>query len=358
MKKFLCFCVMCLAIAFTNKSMADEVECKNGTNIGWFDCLDEGDDDTFVWKEEGDECTVHGNENTLEAKCKKSSSTGTYVAGEKCKGSDIELPGLIEDKYVRRCVATKCKNGYEVRDGWCQKKQVNTSKQGNNSGSNESTFKQEQSVATVYFPNDISELSDDVSEKISSFLKQFSKTDIERIIVLGGASCAGTDEHNKELAKERTQAVKDNILQIYNDISVDDYSMAAADDFYKNDCDEQKAAQYRMVRIYVVMKHVDVVSSSDDENSAVMLVLHIQNIINEFAGERSVWKDAEGNFNTARLVSDSVAGVVLGTAGAVITSKIVKKNQIEQGFEDLKCVVGGQEVAGWGDEFNVGLSTY
>ncbi len=69
----------------------------------------------------------------------------------------------------------------------------------------------------------------------------------------------------------------------------------------------------------------------------------------------SVWRDADGNFNTARLASDSIAGVVLGTAGGVITSKIVKKNQIKNGFEELKCTIGGQVVATYGDEFTVGV---
>ncbi len=69
----------------------------------------------------------------------------------------------------------------------------------------------------------------------------------------------------------------------------------------------------------------------------------------------SVWKDEKGNFNTSRLVSDSVAGVVLGTAGGLITSNIVKKNQIEDGFEDIQCTVGGQVISNWGDEFRVGI---
>ena len=69
----------------------------------------------------------------------------------------------------------------------------------------------------------------------------------------------------------------------------------------------------------------------------------------------SVWKNKDGNFNTSRLVSDSVAGVVLGTAGGLITSNVVKKNQIKGGFEDIQCTVGGQVVAGWGDEFRVGI---
>lgn len=71
--------------------------------------------------------------------------------------------------------------------------------------------------------------------------------------------------------------------------------------------------------------------------------------------DTSVWKDADGNFNTARLVSDSVAGVVLGTAGALITSSVVKKNQIKKGFEDIVCTIGGQEVGSYGDEISVGI---
>lgn len=71
--------------------------------------------------------------------------------------------------------------------------------------------------------------------------------------------------------------------------------------------------------------------------------------------EDSVWKTAEGKFNTSRLISDSFAGVVLGTAGGLITSKVVKKNQVENGFEDIECSIGGQKVADWGDQFRVGI---
>ncbi len=69
----------------------------------------------------------------------------------------------------------------------------------------------------------------------------------------------------------------------------------------------------------------------------------------------SVWRNEEGKFNTARLISDSVAGVVLGTVGGIVTSKLVKKNQLKKGFEDLSCAIGGQTVAGYGDDFTVGL---
>ncbi len=61
----------------------------------------------------------------------------------------------------------------------------------------------------------------------------------------------------------------------------------------------------------------------------------------------SVWTTAEGNFNGARLASDSIAGVVLGTTGALITSNVVKKNQIKSGFEDIVCTVGGQTVGSY-----------
>ena len=67
------------------------------------------------------------------------------------------------------------------------------------------------------------------------------------------------------------------------------------------------------------------------------------------------WRNEEGKFNTSRLLSDSIAGVVLGTAGGLITSSVVKKSQVSDGFEDMQCTVGGQVVAGWGDEFRVGI---
>lgn len=69
----------------------------------------------------------------------------------------------------------------------------------------------------------------------------------------------------------------------------------------------------------------------------------------------TVWKTEDGKFNTSRLISDSVAGVVLGTTGALVTSKLVKKSQIKNGFEDIQCTIGGQNVANWGDEFVVGM---
>ncbi len=79
----------------------------------------------------------------------------------------------------------------------------------------------------------------------------------------------------------------------------------------------------------------------------------LKEISNKFG--RSRWKTAHGNFNGARLASDSIAGVVLGTVGGVVTSNIIKKNQVKGGFEDINCAVGGQHVADYGDQFRVGI---
>lgn len=71
--------------------------------------------------------------------------------------------------------------------------------------------------------------------------------------------------------------------------------------------------------------------------------------------ERSVWKNADGSFNATRLASDLTAGVVLGTVGGVVSGVLIKKAQVEKGFDALNCSVGGQKVADWGDEFKVGF---
>lgn len=93
-------------------------------------------------------------------------------------------------------------------------------------------------------------------------------------------------------------------------------------------------------------KHIEIVSIAND----------LQNMNNQFERDRSHWKTASGNFNGARLASDSIAGVVLGTAGGLITSNVIKKNQIRSGFEDLQCVIAGQVVADYNDEFTTRIN--
>ncbi|MCQ2581390.1 MAG: hypothetical protein MJ170_00200 [Alphaproteobacteria bacterium] len=98
------------------------------------------------------------------------------------------------------------------------------------------------------------------------------------------------------------------------------------------------------------------IDSTQYENAEIDKVYEdIKVLESKYAKKASEWKDEEGKFNTARLASDSIAGVVLGTVGGVVTSTVIKKNQVEDGFEDLKCSIGGQSVATWGDEFQVGL---
>ena len=97
-------------------------------------------------------------------------------------------------------------------------------------------------------------------------------------------------------------------------------------------------------------------NKANNEQAKQKLVTAAEKLDTMFAGFKvSKWKNEEGKFNTARLASDSIAGVVLGTTGGLITSSVMKKKQVEQGFEDLQCTVGGQPVAGWGDEFMVGI---
>lgn len=82
---------------------------------------------------------------------------------------------------------------------------------------------------------------------------------------------------------------------------------------------------------------------------------NIDYALNKYFQGSSVWKNDEGKFNTARLASDSIAGVVLGTVGGVVTSTVMKKNQVKKGFENLKCTIGGQDVAEYADVFEVKL---
>ena len=103
-------------------------------------------------------------------------------------------------------------------------------------------------------------------------------------------------------------------------------------------CEDDKASKLR------ITKSTATINSAAQQLNDIMAGLKI-----------SVWKNREGEFNTARLASDSIAGVVLGTAGGLITSHLVKKGQVKAGFEDIQCTIGGQKVADWGDEFTVGI---
>ena len=82
-------------------------------------------------------------------------------------------------------------------------------------------------------------------------------------------------------------------------------------------------------------------------------ISNINSFFDMSEANRNVWRDEDGQFNTARLASDATAGVVLGTVGGIVSAKIIKKKQLEKGFDVLHCTVGGQKMADYGDTFQV-----
>ncbi len=81
----------------------------------------------------------------------------------------------------------------------------------------------------------------------------------------------------------------------------------------------------------------------------------LNNLQEEADLKQSVWRNKDGKFNTMRLLSDSVAGVALGTVGGVWVHEVLRKNQIESGFEAIGCTVGGETVADFGSVFQIGF---
>lgn len=124
--------------------------------------------------------------------------------------------------------------------------------------------------------------------------------------------------------------------------------------------DGQRQEVERMIQEKIGKKfdELDATNKLQDEQRASQdRVNSAMSVLNAFAAgqDASVWRNADGKFNTARLASDATAGVILGTAGGLISNKVIKKNQIKKGFEGIGCYVGGQVVADFGDEFTVGM---
>lgn len=138
-------------------------------------------------------------------------------------------------------------------------------------------------------------------------------------------------------------------------------SMASAINMVKVECGKGAGCNGQTVSVYVnaIAEAMNSCSApvEDESNVNTKRLAEAVAALDKYRSglDVSVWKDAEGNFNTARLVSDSIAGVVLGTAGGLITSSVVKKNQVKSGFEDVVCTIGGQEVGSYGDEISVGI---
>ena len=129
-----------------------------------------------------------------------------------------------------------------------------------------------------------------------------------------------------------------------------------------NQCDDLECIENRLKQLTEIDKLLKEwcdagYSTTTPDNSAQINAAKsaISAFFSTAESSANVWKDKDGNFNTARLASDLTAGVVLGTVGGVVSGVVIKKKQVEKGFDALHCTVGGQTVADWGDIFNVGL---
>jgi hypothetical protein len=204
----------------------------------------------------------------------------------------------------------------------------------------------------VFFNNNSSDIptingtncTEKIKTELEPYLKNKEKDDL-LVALIGTASQSASDPHNATLSKRRTATIKRTIQAINNKIEVVEYGAGEVNAYKVEKPDD------RAVVIWFSTKD-EHISDADRKtlNDTYTKLMGFGFI----SAERNVWKDAEGKFNTSRLLSDSVAGVVLGTAGGLITSSVVKKNQLEDGFEDIKCTIGGQTVGAWGDEMFVG----
>ncbi|MBE6458164.1 MAG: hypothetical protein E7011_05170 [Alphaproteobacteria bacterium] len=168
--------------------------------------------------------------------------------------------------------------------------------------------------------------------------------------------------HNE--VAEKTSATEVVALIMENTQSLNDAQrndvLAMIVNYTRQLSSDQQAQVNAMIASYVEpkLKRIDAdMAKVRQQEIARDKINSAMSVLNAFASgaDVSVWKNAEGKFNTVRLASDAAAGVVLGTAGGLISNSIIKKNQIKKGFDDVKCSVGGQIVSDYADEFVVGV---
>ncbi len=223
------------------------------------------------------------------------------------------------------------------------------------------------------FPTTIDSKDENCEEELKKELTKYLKRGDIGYYILGAASKTGSEAQNTKLSKQRMKTVRglitkdDDTNQEVGSLYLGKLNAGDPTSGYSDNARDRSVVVCfglsdlsELIDNPAVQQQVGITVPECYKNKwgqiKDMLALRVQ-IENKYpmiAVERSVWKDKDGNFNTARLLSDSIAGVVLGTAGGLITANVVKKNQIENGFEDLRCTVGGQTVADWGDEFSVG----
>lgn len=172
-----------------------------------------------------------------------------------------------------------------------------------------------------------------------------------------GSSCKCVNDTEKKLKfedgkcvekSEYTQCKKLGAQAEWDDINGKCKCLDSNMDFFDGEC---KHTEEYLSELEKSKKAAE--KKTAEEHIKDFATKNLDSVVANF--DRSEWRDIDGNFNTARLASDSVAAVVLGTAGGLISSKVIKKKQVENGFEDIKCTIGNQEVADWGDEFQVGI---
>ena len=139
-------------------------------------------------------------------------------------------------------------------------------------------------------------------------------------------------------------------------LSCDEVNSLLSDGFSEQKLDELLKKSDAITELFNKWCYASVSQQSDDENQEKLDVnAKIAKVKLDalFGGKRTVWRTEEGKFNTARLASDATAGVVLGTVGGIVSGKVIKKKQLEKGFDALQCTVGGQKMADYGDTFQV-----
>ena len=368
-----CMVMIAFAICTTN-AWAGSVMKNDPNAIGILDCIWENNWVAAEVFDCSDRSWSH-NFHSTKAICKKFVADAYYnkykddtgmTGGEGWPDNVTKLPKLIDDKYMLRCVAIECEDGYELaRDkkgnsmGWCQKK--NSARR---NGFN-ITLKNGQKLNNLSF---VDFTYADVTGKVYGTIAYVDKNnpDFKDDFEMGDVSRIDDKDVSSFLSGAKTGHIENASSWIIYECDTNNAYIAAEQIGVKDElqhwlilskpeCASSGGTQCENIPVY--KKCVKKSNNGESESGATSTTVfdNLDKFISEKFVGSSVWKNDEGNFNTARLVSDSVAGVVLGTAGGIITSHIIKKNQIENGFDDLKCTIGGQTVASYGDEFRVGV---
>jgi len=97
----------------------------------------------------------------------------------------------------------------------------------------------------------------------------------------------------------------------------------------------------------------DTISRQDDYERLVAAEMSKIRQIEAGLKKPSGWKTADGNFNGLRMGVDIAGGAVVGTTSGVLTNVLMKKSQLNSGYEAVRCEFGRGESVKWGDSFIV-----